>query len=86
MSKKLIPVDKKQCQAEQAEGCHPTATNFMVLGPAQWVRCKNKPIWIATQKKPNKEDSRIGKMSLCDDCRKILIKKLGKNYASFTSI
>ena len=80
MSKKLIPVNKKQCQAMILEG------SFMTFGPRSQKQCKNKPIWIATEKKPNKNDGLVGKMSLCDDCRKILIKKLGKNYASFTSI
>ena len=49
---KLIPVDKKRCQSKHAEGCHPTAQQFMVLGPAQWVRCNNAPTWIAHEKNP----------------------------------
>lgn len=42
----------------------------MTLGPRPWVRCDNKPAWIATE--GEREDGRKpGSMALCDDCRKV---------------
>ena len=38
MSKKLIPVNKKQCQAMILEG------SFMTFGPRSQKQCKNKNI------------------------------------------
>jgi len=77
---KLIPIDKRRCQVKILKG------SFMTLGPRHYKRCENKATWIATEKKPNKEDGKIGKMSLCDDCKRIFIKKKGHRYASFEKI
>ena len=75
---KLIPVDLEQCQAEKKVGCWPTAHLFMSLGPAQLVRCNNKPTWIATEKKPPK-----GSMALCDCCKAKCIEQMGTNFATY---
>ena len=85
MKETLIPADLKRCQAEKKEGCWPTAQQFMALGPAKLVRCKNKPTWIATEKKPPKGSKR-GSMSLCDHCKVICMEQIGKNFATYKPI
>lgn len=69
----LTPPDKQQCQAEIKEG------SFMTLGPRGRYRCTNKPTVIVTETVPG-EDGEHGSMSLCDSCRKMLIKKMGRAY------
>lgn len=76
----MIPPDPKQCQTEIKEG------SFMTLGPRRYVRCKNKPTVIATEKKPPEGETELGSMSLCDDCKKVFIEKMGEDYATFTPI
>lgn len=61
---KLVPPDYDRCQAESLPG------SFMTFGPRSWERCTNKPVWIATEKKP-REDGLRGSMSLCQPCRVI---------------
>ena len=74
----LIPPDKKQCQAEV-----PNGNTFMSLGgvPGR-VRCGNKPSWISTEAKPG-PDGRCGSMSLCDNCKQVLMVRLGADFATF---
>jgi len=70
----LIPVDKERCQAEKLDG------SFMTFGPRQLIRCNNRPVWIATEKKA-REDGLKGSMSLCHACAEKMKEKMGKNYA-----
>ena len=78
---KLIPPDKKQCQAEK-----PNGNNFMTFGGVVGlVRCENKPIWIAKEIIPNPLDGLRGSMSLCDDCRKVFEAQM-PNRATFKKI
>ncbi len=77
--KKLIKPDKKRCQAERKSG------SFMIFGPRRMVRCGNKPVCIATQAEKD-EDGRKGSMSLCGDCVRILVNKMGPLYAKFTKV
>jgi len=62
MSDKLEPIDSTQCQAEVKSG------SFMTLGPRKYVRCKNKPTWVAVDVREGKF---YGAMSLCNECKKV---------------
>ena len=73
-----IPEDLNQCQAEQLSG------SFMTLGPRSYVRCTNKPDFIATEKSPG-ADGLMGSMSLCSHCREIMEKKM-PGRATFTAV
>lgn len=75
----LVPPDINQCQSMIKDG------SFMTLGPRKHVRCKEKPVVIATENKPG-PDGKIGSMSLCDHCAKMFKEKLGEDYATFTPI
>lgn len=80
MAEELTPPDLKQCQAEK-----PNGNSFMTLGGRPGMeRCKNKPKWIATEKKPG-PDGLTGSMSLCAGCRKVMEKQM-PNYANFEKI
>jgi len=76
---KTIPPDLKRCQGEHREG------SFMSFGIPPWVRCKNKPVMLAKENRP-REDGCRGTMSLCSDCMKVMIDKLGADYATLTPI
>ena len=75
----LIPPDMNQCQAEQRLG------SFMTLGPRSLIRCTNRPVWLATERKPG-EDGLKGSMTLCHGCAERMKKKLGRNHCVFTPI
>ena len=79
MTKELIKPDFDRCQAEVLDG------SFMTLGPRSFVRCKNKPVYIATENEPQ-EDGLIGSMSLCEECSNILIGEYGKDFAVFKKV
>ena len=68
---KLIPPDKKRCQAEVI------VQTFMTFGIRPNERCKNKPTVIIRERKYPR-----GAMSLCDSCLAVAIKQLGS--ATFT--
>jgi hypothetical protein len=78
----MIRVDKKRCQAEKPK------TSFMTMGGTipSFERCSNVPTYVATEKTPPVGHKKCGKMSLCDNCKIVLIKQLGKDYATFTKI
>ena len=76
----MIKPSKKQCQAEILQG------SFMTFGPRKHIRCVNKPVCIATENKVPKNMRVKGSMSLCENCKKILIQKMGRKYATITSI
>lgn len=80
----MIPVDKKQCQAEK-----PNTNTFMTLGgtPAhiKRVRCTAKPTVIVKETEPG-ADGKRGSMSLCDDCLSVFIKQMGSAFAKATQI
>ncbi len=78
----LIPVDLTRCQAEK-----PNGATFMTLGGVpKLIRCNNVPTVIATEIEPDPMDGQIGSMSLCDDCKSVLLKQVGDDYATFKSI
>lgn len=81
----LIPPDPKQCQAE-VPGNGPFTMGGEIGDPRNGyrVRCKNKPTWIATEKKPG-ADGFTGSMSLCEACKAAMEKQL-PGYANFTEI
>jgi hypothetical protein len=61
--KPLTPPDLKRCQADK-----PNSHSFMTLGGTPGLeRCKNKPLYVVHEKKPDK-DGRRGSMSLCQGC------------------
>ena len=63
MKTKLIPPDRKRCQAEKRVG------TFLSFGPPTMVRCNARPRWIATEEVARASDGLRGSMSLCDECR-----------------
>ena len=66
--------DKKQCQAEKI-----SYRPFIMGGDVnQRERCPNVPAWLAKDKYPG-TDGRKGSMSLCDDCKKVLVKQFTVN-------
>lgn len=76
----LEPVDYERCQAEKRTG------SFMTIGPRKTERCKNRPLYVATEKKPSKIDGEIGSMSLCHSCLEIFYHVMGANYADIKLI
>lgn len=78
---KLTPPDTKRCQAERKHW------NPWSMGgnPEAFVRCENKPVFIAKENVAGK-DGKKGSMSVCRPCRRELEKQLGKTYCTFTSI
>ena len=77
---KLIPPDKKQCQAEKPNGVNA----FTLGGKFELIRCENEPIFIAKEKRPGK-DGRRGSMSLCGSCKKKMEEQM-PGVATFTEI
>jgi hypothetical protein len=77
----LIPADVLRCQAMV-----PTGHSFMTLGgrPGR-ERCRNTPTVIAIESEPGVDGLR-GSMSLCDDCRGVLVKQCGESFATFEPI
>lgn len=81
MAGKLIPADPLRCQAEISNG-----VNFMTLGGRrEMVRCSNKPVVIATEKKPG-PDGQTGSMSLCTSCVVQFMKQMPEGFATFEEI
>ncbi len=77
----MIPPDPKQCQAEK-----PNGHTFMTLGGRPGTeRCRNVPTAIAVENQPGADGLR-GSMSLCDECREILVKQLGLNFCTFAQL
>lgn len=62
---KLIPPDRKRCQAEI-----PSGNTFMTMGGLVGARsrCANKPAVIVHETKTSSEDGQLGSMSLCEHC------------------
>lgn len=56
----LDPIDPTRCQGEIKRG------SFMTLGPRKYVRCKNKPSYVAIDVREGKF---YGGMSLCGSCK-----------------
>lgn len=70
----LEPPDKDQCQAEKI-----SYRPFIMGGDVNHrERCSNAPVWLAKEKEPG-PDGRRGAMSLCDDCKKALVKQFTTN-------
>jgi hypothetical protein len=66
---KLIPADRRRCQAEKPNG------PFRMGGPA-FTRCGNRPTLIAKETKPG-ADGRCGSMSLCPSCHAVFTQQVG---------
>ncbi|MBE0153446.1 MULTISPECIES: hypothetical protein [Serratia] len=77
----LIPPDYEQCQAEKPNG----HSLFSLGGVPGLVRCTNKPVFIATETRPD-ENGVTGSMSLCEDCRLYFISQYGTHAATFANI
>jgi hypothetical protein len=82
----LIPPDTDRCQARVT-----TDGPFQMGGipgdpnDGYRRRCDRTPTVVATETKPG-EDGRVGSMSLCDGCRVVAIKQLGKGFMAFKKI
>lgn len=72
--------NRTRCEAEFLDG------SFMTLGPRAMVRCSNKPTVIATERKVAKGRRKRGRMSLCDDCRIVMIAQKGRTFARISKI
>jgi len=73
---KLIPADRKRCQAEK-----PNGATFMSLGCVpKLIRCENKPLWLLKENKPG-ADGLTGSMTLCDDCLKKFQEQMSPDFA-----
>ena len=59
---KLEAIDATRCQAEIKEG------SFMTFGPRVYIRCNDKPTWLAID---FRDGEFYGAMSLCDKCKKV---------------
>ena len=81
MTNELTPPDLEQCQAEK-----PNGNTFMTVGGMPGLeRCTNKPLFIATEKKPG-EDGQKGSMSLCADCLVVFLRQVPNGYADVQTI
>lgn len=49
------------------------------------VRCKSHAKWVATENTPDAQGI-AGAMSLCSDCRSVMIKQLGADFATITAL
>ena len=79
MAKKLIPPDLERCQTEWTVG------SFMTLGVPEVRRCRNRPSWIAREKRALRRGERRGSMSLCETHREALESQM-PNYSDFKEI
>lgn len=81
----LEPPDLDRCQAD-VPGNGPFTMGGEIGNPRNGyrVRCKNRPRWIAVEKKPG-PDGQVGSMSLCDECAAIMEKQM-PGHASFALI
>lgn len=61
-TKALEPIDPTRCQAEIKEG------SFMTFGLRKYVRCQNKPTYVAID---FRDGTFYGAMSLCDSCKEV---------------
>ena len=78
---RLTPPDLIRCQAEK-----PNGNSFMTLGGKPgWERCTAVSVWVATEIVPGK-DGKKGSMSLCEECRQVMLKQLGSDFATFKLI
>lgn len=70
MTEELTPMDPTQCQAEIC-----VAHGSFILGPKpRFVRCKERPIYLAREKNPGPDGLR-GEMSLCQACKEELMRQ-----------
>jgi hypothetical protein len=78
---KLVPVDRKRCQAMSTVG------NFMSLGGQRIeVRCNNVATYVATETRPNIVDGRKGRMSLCVECEQVCSRQMPEGSVKYTVI
>lgn len=60
--KALEPIDPTRCQAEIKEG------SFMTFGSRSYIRCNNKPAYVAVDIQGGEF---YGVMSVCDKCKDV---------------
>lgn len=77
----LVPPDRERCQAEKPNGHNA----FTLGGVPGMVRCGNKPLVIATEVRAG-ADGKIGSMSVCGDCMKVMQEQLGAGFCTFEEI
>ena len=58
---------------------------FTLGGGHKMVRCKNKPIVIATETKPG-EDGFKGSMTLCNECLEVANKQLPSGFFDLVNL
>lgn len=77
----LTPPDRKRCQA-LVPGNGPFTMGGKIGDPRDGyrVRCENKPVVIAVERKPGPDGLR-GSMSLCAECRDAFHRQMGLDYA-----
>lgn len=79
---KLTPPDEDQCQCDR-----PNGHTFMTFGGAPgYVRCRNTPIVIVTEREVTNDDGERGSMSLCAHCFNVLIGQKGDDFATVRAI
>lgn len=76
----LDPPDFARCQ-----GMHTTGSPLAIANPVRWVRCKNKPVVLASENAPG-EDGMQGAMTLCNDCLAVFQKQMPAGVATFKVI
>lgn len=82
----LEPPDLEQCQAEKP-GNGPFIMGGTIGDSKRGfrIRCTNKPDVIAKERKPG-PDGKRGSMSLCFECRNVLVVQSGNGFATFKEI
>lgn len=68
----LTPPDVLQCQTDIPNG----ENSFTLGGGHKMVRCTNAAAFIVTEVEPG-ADGQCGSMSVCDECKAVLIEQMG---------
>lgn len=79
MAEELLPPDYKQCQAETRKH------SPFALGPSMWTRCERPPVWLCEETEPS-GDGKMGSMTVCEDCRKVMEDSIPTETIRFTRI
>lgn len=59
-----VPPDFGRCQTDRPS-TWPAMPSLMTLGPVKYERCRNRPVWLATDGK--------GEMTVCEECRVVMV-------------
>jgi hypothetical protein len=79
LKRELVEPDPERCQTMIRQ------VSPWRLGIPAWERCRNKPVWIATEVKPG-DDGRRGSGSMCQSCADQAKKMLGEDFLTFKAI